>query len=263
MSKHLPLDICCHPDAQLYVDIRALTLPEGVPVRSHPLQSDSFQLIQKDGLALQPLELGNINPLTIDFVKGKLAHRRQFGGGRKQDIARACGLHQNPDLFILDATAGLGRDAFVLASLGARVSMVERNPFLYLLLQDALYRADQARVDDPALSQIVTRLGLQVGDAREMSDMPAEVPDVVYLDPMFPPRTKSAKVKADMQALHRLVGSDDNADLMLDWARTKAHRRVVVKRPRHAPELAGRTADHQLVGKANRFDVYTIRRLTD
>lgn len=262
MSEPLPQDVCCHPDAQLHIELRSLRQLSPIPVRTQPLATDHFQLVQVDGLALQPIGMGNIKPLSIDFVGGKLAHRRQFGGGRQQDIARACGLHQTRDLHILDATAGLGRDAFVLASLGARVSMVERNPILYLLLQDALYRANQASADMPDMAEILSRLSLQAGDARDKVDLSGGVPDVVYLDPMFPPRAKSAKVKADMQALHRLVGADDNADSLLDWALATAHKRVVVKRPRHAAELAGRAADHQLVGKANRFDVYTIRRLT-
>ncbi len=245
------------------MDVRGFTLSTDLAVRTHPLDTDAFQLVQVDGLALQPLRLGKIKPLIIDYVAGKLAHRRQFGGGRQQDIARACGLHQVHHLHILDATAGLGRDAFVLASLGARVSMTERDPWLHLLLQDALYRAAQASADDPALSGILSRLSLKGGDARESGSVPGEAPDVVYLDPMFPARTKSAKVKADMQALHHLVGADDTADTLLDWALGTALKRVVVKRPRHAPQLADRPADHQLIGKANRFDVYTIRRLTD
>ena len=79
--------------------------------------------------------------IYVDFVEGELAHRRKFGGGKGQMIAKAVGLNKGFVPTILDATAGLGADAFVLASLGCEVKMIERSPLARLLLADGLERA--------------------------------------------------------------------------------------------------------------------------
>lgn len=256
---------CCHPQALAYADSHGIALPEDLAVRTQPQTGDRFQLIAEGRLALQPLSLGKVNPVAVDFVGGKLAHRRQFGGGRQQDLAKACGLHQTTALNILDATAGLGQDSFVLASLGAVVHAVEKDVVLHALLQDGWQRgmaSDQSEVID-----ILQRLSLQSTDARSLAgkDLPPDL-DVIYLDPMFPPRDKSAKVKANMQALHQWLNSHDSATenntQLLEWAMSMSPRRVVVKRPRQAPPLADQTPSYQLRGKANRFDIYALRRLT-
>jgi len=80
--------------------------------------------------------------------------------------------------------------------------------------------------------------------------------DVVYLDPMFPPRDKSALVKKEMRAFHDVVGSDDDADALLAPALKLAQKRVVVKRPGYAGFLAGVAPTMAVTGKNNRFDVY-------
>lgn len=264
MPNFEPPRVCVHPEAQVYAQVHGLSLPDIVPMRSVPHAADQFQLISHHGLALQPLQLGKVKPLQVDFVHGQLAHRRQFGGGRKQDIARACGLHQQPGLSILDATAGLGRDSFVLAGLGAHVHMVERNLVLAALLQDGIVRALTSADDDARA--VMTRLRLSVGDVLVLPAAQVGRPDVIYLDPMFPPRDKSAKVKADMQILHNLLPETAEPDAfaeqpLLQWALDTAIKRVVVKRPRVAAPLGERAPDHQLIGKANRFDVYTLKRL--
>lgn len=134
-------------------------------------------------------------PLSVDFVSGKAAHRRQFGGGRGQLVAKACGLTKGITPSVVDATAGLGRDAFVLASLGAQVLMIERVEAIAALLQDGLERA--ASADETAL--IAGRMALRHGDAAEqLAALIADAefaPQVIHLDPMFPHREKSALVK--------------------------------------------------------------------
>jgi 16S rRNA (guanine1516-N2)-methyltransferase len=79
---------------------------------------------------------------------------------------------------------------------------------------------------------------------------------VIYLDPMFPPRQKSALVKKEMRVLHDLVGADTDAEQLFDAARATSIRRIVVKRPRIAPALSRVPASHNFCGKSNRFDVY-------
>lgn len=235
-----------------------------LPVRSDPWPDDRMQLVQVPaggGLGLRWLAQPRMHPLRVEFVDGALGHRRLYGGGRQQDLSRACGLHEHPQLSIVDATAGLGRDAFILATLGARVTLLERHPVIHPMLVDGWQRASRAAADaDPELAAVLARMSIEALDARAWVPTGA-APQVIYLDPMFPPRDKSAAVKADMQMLHALAGPDTQAEGLLDWALATALCRVVVKRPRRAPPLNDRAPSHQLSGKRNRFDVYTLRRL--
>lgn len=251
--------VSLHPIAQAYADAHGIILPADLPVRSQPQAGDHFQLVVADGLALQPLHMGKVNPLKVDFVAGALAHRRLYGGGVQQDVAKACGLHQVRDLHILDTTAGLGRDAFILAALGATVTMMERHSVVYALLQDGMYRA--ALADDHDLRAIIDRMSLIFGSAPDVYSAQAFAAQVVYIDPMFPARTKAAKVKADMQSFHALVGTDDDGSTLLAWALSAGVSRVVVKRPRLAAHLNDEVPSYKLSGKANRFDVYALRKL--
>ena len=152
---------------------------------------------------------------------------------------------------MLDATAGLGRDAFVLATLGCKVTLMERMPIVAALLEDGLARASlSAEVND-----ITKNMQLHYGSSIENMDV-ATPPDVIYLDPMYPHKKKSALVKKEMRIFQSLVGSDDDADNLLAPALKLAKYRVVVKRPSYAPPLAGKTPSTTIKMKKNRFDVY-------
>lgn len=200
-------------------------------------------------------------PLRVDFAEGRVAHRRRFGGGRGQLIARACGLAGGVTPSVIDATAGLGRDAFVLASLGAEVLMIERSEVIYALLADGLARA----AEDPDAALIVARMQLQHGDAAvELAALVAAsglAPQVVHLDPMYPQREKSALVKKEMRLFRELAGDDDDAPQLLEAALDVATHRVVVKRPRKAPPIAGPAPHHVIEGKTSRYDLYVRRSL--
>ncbi len=194
-------------------------------------------------------------PVYVDFVGGAVGHRLRFGGGRGQTIAKAVGLKGGNNPSVIDATAGLGRDAFVLASLGCRVTMVERSEIVAALLEDGLRRAAE---NSEIGSWITERMQLIHADAVEWMNALAEekFPDVVYLDPMFPHKQKSALVKKEMRLFQKLVGYDENEGALLDAALRIAIKRVVVKRPDYAPPLAGRKPSMQIKGKKHRFDVY-------
>lgn len=210
------------------------------------------------GVALQMSGRQAPGPVMVDFQNGKAAFRRLHGGGRGQPVARAVGLNagrQPPS--ILDATAGLGQDAFVLACLGCDIQLIERSPIVWALLEDGLRRASE----DPELAPVVGRMQLRRGQAIDHFSEPGFKIDVVYLDPMFPHREKSAQVKKEMHLFRQLLGNDDDADALLEPALACARYRVVVKRPRLAPPLAGREPDHRLEGKSNRYDLYTLQRL--
>lgn len=225
-----------------------------------PLEGEAeFALqVSVDGLQLQELSAAAPGPIRVDFIEGVLAHRRQFGGGTGQMIAKAVGIQPGVRPTILDATAGLGRDAFVLACLDCQVTMIERNPIVAALLSDGLRRA---RLDSQVLG-IVQRMPLLVGDAIElMLAWTAEPPQVIHLDPMFPSRDKSALVKKEMRLFKPLVGADDDAPDLLAAALALASHRVVVKRPRKAPAIAGTAPTYSLDGKSSRYDVYAKKSL--
>lgn len=197
-------------------------------------------------------------PVFVDFVGGKAGHRRRFGGGKGQDIAKAVGLNKGVTPHVLDGTGGLGRDAFVLASLGCTVTLIERSPVIAALLQDGI---DRARLS-PETVGIASRMELINEDSRlAMQTMAADGQqfDVVYLDPMFPHREKSALVKKEMRIFQDLLSGDPDADELLAPAEALAEYRVVVKRPRLAPDLAGKEPTYRLEGKACRYDIHAFK----
>ncbi|MBU2894596.1 class I SAM-dependent methyltransferase [Colwellia sp. D2M02] len=202
-------------------------------------------------LELCKLDEPKLGAIKVDFVEGAVAHRRKFGGGRGQDIAKAVGLKHGFTPHVLDATAGLGRDAFVLASLGCQLTLMERMPVVAALLDDGIERAKlNSEVNDIANN-------MQLIHASSIESMSlATTPDVVYLDPMFPHREKSAAVKKEMRIFQSLVGEDLDADNLLEPALALAKYRVVVKRPSYAPPLDNKKPSMSINMKKNRFDVY-------
>lgn len=220
----------------------------------------------REGISLNVVDGRDKYSVCVDFISGGRAHRRKFGGGNGQQVAKAVGLNKGFFPRVLDATAGLGGDAFVLACLGCSVHMIERSPIARTLLADGLMRAklhilDEA-CDDDELPGIISRMGLFEGDSLSLlsCDKTPKV-DVVYLDPMFPERKKSAQVKKEMRAFHRVIGDDNDADKLLNLALQKAIYRVVVKRSKVAPFLGDQKPSFQLLGKSSRFDIYTNRAL--
>jgi 16S rRNA (guanine1516-N2)-methyltransferase len=196
-----------------------------------------------------------MSPLVVDFLSGKNFRRAHESGRRNQLLAKAVGIKPNFLPSVLDCTAGLAGDAYVLASLGCSVRCLERNPVVAALVKDALLRL-RAESDCSAL-QLTYRCEslhayLQAGSGEHY--------DTVYVDPMFPERSKSALVKKDMRMLHDIVGMDPDSDALLDLVKPLAKRRVVVKRPLHAPTLNGQSPDVTYKGKSTRYDVYLIKK---
>ncbi len=222
--------------------------------------SDVFLIVDEGQLGLADAQWPKVSAVYVDFISGASNYRRLHGGGAGQAVAKAVGLNKRKDLTILDATAGLGRDAFVLASLGAKVHLLERHPIVYLLLKDGISRL--AASEDPELQAISQRLILHKGSLLDSAEFKLnDSIDVVYLDPMFPVRSKSAKIKKDMAMFHHLVGSDVDADSLLPAALDLALYRVAVKRPKGAPCLNDCEPALKMEGKSNRFDIYTKKAL--
>lgn len=225
-----------------------------------PLAGNTEFALQLGSNGLQFVELGDnaSGPVRVDFVEGAAAHRRLFGGGSGQMIAKAVGIQAGVRPRVLDATAGLGRDAFVLAELGCVVTLIERQPLIAALLADGLQRAQA----DAEVAAIVARMNLLGGNAIDlMKAWHDEAPQVIYLDPMFPHRDKTALVKKEMRLFRPLVGADDDAPDLLAAALALATHRVVVKRPRKAPAVAGEKPGYVLEGKSSRFDIYPKKSL--
>ena len=200
-------------------------------------------------------------PVLVDFIGGKKNHRRQFGGGKGQPLARAIGIQQTTPPTILDATAGMGGDAFVFASLGCKVLMVERSPIVSALLQDALERANNAPDLEPEVSDIVQRLSLVNADSADYLLSAKPEVDVIYMDPMYPEKKKAASAKKEMKALQHLVGPDMDSEKLLDAALHTAKQRVVVKRPAKAPTINGIQPNSEISSPNTRYDIYSIKAL--
>ncbi|GAA5192586.1 class I SAM-dependent methyltransferase [Ferrimonas gelatinilytica] len=217
-------------------------------------QDAPFRLVfEQDRLRLYDRRQPKLGAIEVDLSGGAAAHRRKFGGGRGQSIAKAVGLKGGACPSVVDATAGLGRDAFVLASLGCSVTLLERHPVVAALLEDGLRRAGE---DEEIGHWVRSRMRLFPGNSLEaLADLEIQ-PEVVFLDPMYPHRAKSAQVKKEMRVFQDLVGSDDDADGLLAPALALASKRVVVKRPDYAEDLAGRPPTMVIATKKNRFDVY-------
>jgi len=201
--------------------------------------------------------------IFVDFNSGAAEHRRKYGGGAGQAIAKACGIKGGRKLHILDATAGLGGDSFVMASLGCTLTLLERSPVAFSLLNDALHRANES--DDIELIDIASRMTLYNVNALDVlsnKDMYSDHAfDVIYLDPMFPEKNKKALAKKEMQIFQQIVGADDDAGSLLEPALEAATYRVVVKRSKTAPYLNGVEPTLELKGKSSRFDIYTKKKL--
>ena len=208
-----------------------------------------------------------------------MGYRGPRAGRRNEPLARAIGLKAGDCPHVIDATAGLGSDAFILAQLGCRVTLCESHPLLAALLEDGLKRAAQ----HGALAPTIARMQLIPGDARDT--LRTHQADVVYLDPMYPHRQKSAAVKKPMQLLQRLLGAHGQGEDLLELALGREgtavtigvrpqngaadssgvrppngvvphFARVVVKRPLRAPPLGEIKPHHSIEGSSTRFDVY-------
>jgi 16S rRNA (guanine1516-N2)-methyltransferase len=192
--------------------------------------------------------------LRVDFVSGAVAHRLRFGGGRGQALAKAMGLRAGKTPMIVDATAGLGRDSFLLASLGAQVIMIERSEKMHDLLVQGMDRAAKAGGE---MREIIGRMSLLKGDARDF--LPELSAEAILVDPMHPPRKSSALVKLELRQIREIVGTDDDAADLMRIALGNARNRVVLKWPAKADPIKGiRPCSHQISGKTTRYDVFMV-----
>lgn len=232
-----------------------------LPLLKNKSDSYDLQLIFHDDLVeLYDRQLNT--SISIDFLKGTLAHRQQFGGGRGQAIAKAIGMRSGVTPSVLDTTAGMAGDAFVLATLGCSITLLERSPIIFALIEDAVQRASLSESFAEVLEQGFTIANREANEyIREQVEAGISPPDVIYIDPMYPHKKKSALVKKDMQILQRLHGADDNTGELLDSALAYARKRVVVKRPIQAETISEKKPNTCIKSKKTRYDIYTIEKM--
>lgn len=225
--------------------------------------ADPFSVARAAGLELTRMPEGltltdGAMELRADFAR-MLPRLKQ--GRLQQELlvkaARAKGVERPR---AIDATAGFGEDSLLLAAAGFTIDLYEQDCVIAALLQDALDRA----AEDPALADAVARMRLHAGEdsiaglhqtAASIEQGELTAPDVVYLDPMFPERTKSAAVKKKFQLLHHLEQPCADEETLVEAALAVHPRKVVIKRPVKGPLLAGIKPSYQLAGKAVRYDV--------
>lgn len=218
-------------------------------------------------VALRDLENPKLSPLSVDFLSGAMKQRFKTGTSKSEPLAKALGLKnfEHPPT-ILDATAGLGTDSFIMSGMGCKVRAIEQSPAIFVLLKDGLERLRKGVWAEPWIST-AARLKFERGDAllimRKLDQRSRT--DIVYLDPMFPEEShsKSALPKRTMQIFRRLLGAGDDEKALLEAALRAAKARVVVKRPPHAPPIETDRfprPTHQVEGKSARFDVYVVTR---
>ncbi len=239
--------------ASTTLETATLALANKLALPYTTLNQHHIQLVvTEQHIEIRAPDLGN--PIFIDFEQGNNAHRRQFGGSKDQPLARAVGLKKGATPTVIDATAGFGRDAFVLANLGCNILLIERNPLIAILLDDALQRA----LDNPEIDDVIAAMSLINDDAiHHLTNIDQQHhPDVIYMDPMYPRRDKSALVKKEMRLLHQLAGSDTDSEQLLTVSRATALKRVVVKRPKLAPFVGEQKPDTCIKSKNTRYDIY-------
>ena len=172
-------------------------------------------------------------------------------------LVRAAGKVHGTEKYAVDATAGMGEDSLMLAAAGFNVILFENDPVIAALLRDSLRRANM----DPRLKSITERMTLVEGNSidalktagRAGSIIPEKL-DVIYLDPMFPERTKSASVKKKFQLLHFLEKPCENEEELLSAAIGAGPGRIVIKRPLKSGALANCRPSFSLKGSTVRYD---------
>ena len=187
--------------------------------------------------------------LSCDFT-ALLPRLRQDRLAREL-VVRAARIKAVAQPVVVDATAGLGEDSLLFAAAGCKVLLFESDAVIAALLRDGLQRAAHVA----QLAPIVARMQLFESNSVDVLPSLANKVDVVYLDPMFPGRTKSAAVKKKFQLLHHLEQPCTDERALLHAALTANPRKVLVKRPLKAPTLAASRPSYSLLGKAVRFDV--------
>jgi 16S rRNA (guanine1516-N2)-methyltransferase len=249
-------NIAVYPTTQDLVTY-ANTLAEHLqlPLLSHPEECYPYLLLVTPEYIGLKKQASTSQAVYVDFLTKKWQQRLCKLSIKNEALARALGLKNQTRPRIVDATGGLARDSFIIASLGYETTLLERSPIIYTLIQDGIKRAEQ----NPSMHNTTKRLLTVQTDAiiwlNQLKDQ--DKPEIIYLDPMFPEKKKSALPKKEMLIFHDIVGDDQDAESLLCAALACATKRVVVKRPRLSNYLiTSCTPSFSLTGSSCRFDIY-------
>lgn len=254
MRSNTKIAVTTNYEAQLLAAkelARKLNLPF---MDANQVDTDFILNLTPERLQLEESSQKQSSPVYVDFLDPKLNFRIKYAGKNNEIILKAIGIKSNNELSVLDATAGLGTDAFLLASKGCEVLMLERSPIIGALLQNGLERYNKQKSGSIKLELLLSPAN------NYLAALKSKQHDIIYLDPMYPPRVKSALGKKNMRILHTIVGADEDADEILTLALQWAKKRVVVKRPKFAQNLGSIKPDIVFVSNASsRYDVYIIK----
>jgi len=209
------------------------------------INNNSLELYNRDNLKQKSIK--------VDFTSKKNNYRCCNFRKKNEILSRVVGIKKYYFPFVLDATAGLGNDAFVLAFLGCKVIMIERHPIVAALLKDGLERGYE---DKKIGFWLKKRLHLLVNDSLNMLELSIPKPDVIYLDPMYPTNKKKSLPKKNMQILRKLIGKSYDCEKLLNISRKFAKKRIIVKRPCYAKPLSKDKVNFVIKNKNHRFDIY-------
>jgi 16S rRNA (guanine1516-N2)-methyltransferase len=213
--------------------------PQLFDITSEMSTDDDFLIFKNNQLYFHNEAIGE---MSFDFATDMRYHLGQHYSLSKEPLAKALGLVGHPGKLIWDATCGTGKDAVLISHFKANIIAFERHPVVYLLLCDAKRRS-------PVNFEIVFSDSLKIS--------PEKKPAVIYYDPMYPEKKKSALARKEMRIFKQVVGDDSDSKEFLEWALTVSTERVVVKRPLHAlPIKENPTASYK--GKSTRYDMYKI-----
>ena len=224
-----------------------------LPAERIPGEPEFYLCFNVDGLSLHSQEQNAPGGVSVNFDNQNLS-RRANDALRQQNLIKAVGLKKQVIPRVLDCTAGLGSDAFLLACAGCEVTLLERNAIVHALLEDGMQRAVHGSLETCAA---MSRMRLVFADFVDYSAN-LDAFDVVYLDPMYPVRRKSAKSKKSMYLLQQLLGEADEDEAILTLAFNKASSRVVIKRAKQSPHFGNRQPEISFKGSSSRFDVYLV-----
>lgn len=232
-------------ERDLFANAKILSAELSLPmIEEDDFQYDYWLLLTQHGLALKKTG-DKTKPIFVNFLAKDIQYRAKKVSFKNEALVRALGVKKGDMPIIVDGTGGLGIDSFILTRLGFHIIVLERSPIIYTLLKDGIMRA-----------QLENHIQLHYADANHWLKT-NKSPDLIYLDPMFPLKNKTALSKREMQIFHDIIDENNDTETLLETALACATRRVVVKRPRLAPAIAlAIQPSFNLIGSSCRFDVY-------
>ena len=213
--------------------------------------SDFVLYKENNILYLKSLKHEEWLPFNIDFSSNKLLIRKNQTG-LKSELAKAIGIKKDFKPHVLDTTAGLGRDSFLIASLGCNIKMIERNPIIFILLNNAI---ENAKLNSE-ISDIFQKMTLINENSIDFLKNNKNFFDVIYIDPMFPKSNKTRLVKKEMQLFREIAGDDLDSSELLNEALNSKVKRIVVKRMLNSPYINNLKPNFEIKGTTVRFDIY-------